>query len=109
MALDGPALLTQHQRGVGEPSRPEAPEQMLQRALDDYLDAGRCDVQRLIDVAVAYREKWSSYADQVEAGERLDGRASIYTGETYAEAAQRWETYRALLVEHARGAMGALS
>lgn len=107
--LDLEPNLGQDQRSIPEPSRPEQPEAMLQRALDEYLDTGRCDVQRLIDVAVSYREKWSQFADRVDAGEHLDGRASIYTGETYAEAAQRWETYRSLLVDHARGVTGVLS
>lgn len=106
MQIEGPVKLTQHERGVPEPSPAEQPEAMLQRAIDEYLDTGRCGVQQLIDVAVSYRDKWAELAARVEAGEYLDGRASIYTGETYAEARDRWEHYRQLLVDHVRGVAG---
>lgn len=64
------------------------------------------DPQRLIDVAIAWRDKWARLVEEQEAGAVLDGRASMYTGETYAEARDRWEAYRVLLVEELRGQDG---
>lgn len=57
-------------------------------------------------VAIARRDRWARLAERVEAGEHLDGRASIYSAETYAEARDRWEAYRLLLVEETRGIHG---
>lgn len=82
----------------------ETPRQMLVRA-ERSLQRG-ADPQALLDVAVQYVEKWGRLAEQVEAGEQLDGRASIYTGETYAQARDRWDAYRALLVDHLRSPDG---
>lgn len=89
--------------------KPETPQAMLERARSDYLGTGTASAQVLIDVAVSHRDKWTRLAERVEAGEVLDGRASIYSGETYAEARDRWEAYRALLVDDARSLEGTLS
>lgn len=83
---------------------PESPEQMLERA-EERIARG-CDPQRLVAVAIAWRDKWAQLVEEQEAGAVLDGRSSIYTGETYAEARDRWEAYRVLLVEVLRGQGG---
>lgn len=88
-----------------DPLSTESPEQMFQRALVG-LDTGR-DPQVLLDVAIVHIEKWGRLAEDVEAGVPLDGRANIYTGETYLEARVRWEAYRDLLLDHLRGPDGA--
>lgn len=83
---------------------PLTPGQMFDQAVT-LIENGK-DPEVLLDVAIKYRDKWARLAEQVEAGEHLDGRASIYTGETYAEAADRWECYRRQLIEHMRGTHG---
>lgn len=75
-------------------SSPEAPEEMLLRSR-----ATGAATSVLIAVANRWIEKWSELAARVDAGELLDGRASIYTGETYAEARDRWTAYRELLLQ----------
>ena len=87
-----------------DPLSTETPEQMFARAKVG-LDGGR-DPQQLLDVAIVHIEKWGRLAEDVEAGVPLDGRANIYTGETYAEARDRWERYRDLLLDHLRGPDG---
>lgn len=84
--------------------KPLTPEQMFVTA--KALIAGGTDPAQLIDASIQWRDKWAALAERVEAGENLDGRASIYTGETYAEAATRWEAYRRRLIEHIRGTHG---
>lgn len=78
--------------------RPESVEEMLARADAETT----CDVSVLIEVADRWIAKWSDLADREEAGEFLDGRASIYTGETYAQARDRWQEYRDRLAVRAR-------
>lgn len=66
------------------------------------------DPQRLVDVAIAHRDKWAELAERVAAGERLDGRASIYTDESYAQARDRWAAYLDLLTGHLAAVEGGL-
>lgn len=92
-------------------TRPMTPAEMLADARG--LIAEGKDPQRLIDVAIAHRDKWARLVEEQGAKEgtpqRLDGRASIYTGETYAEARDRWEAYRVLLVEELRAPDGGMA
>lgn len=81
-----------------------SPAAMLAGAIE-RLEAGQSP-QRLLDVAAQHVEKWGRLVERQEAGERLDGRASIYTGETYAERRDRWAAYRDLLVDHLQNADG---
>lgn len=90
---------------------PRTPQQMLQRAVRG-IETGK-DPQRYVDVANAWVEKWARLAEEWDshgdrAAERMDGRASIYTGETYAEARDRWRAYLDLLNAHLRGVEGGL-
>lgn len=85
-------------------SVPESPADMLERAQERM--ARGCDPQRLVDVAIARRDKYARLAEEQGAGAVLDGRSSIYTGETYAEARDRWEAYRVLLVAELGGQGG---
>jgi hypothetical protein len=86
----------------------ETPAQMLERAQAKIADG--VDPQRLIDVAIAHRDDWAALVERQEAGELLDGRASIYSGETYAQARDRWEAYLELLVADAANVVhGSLS
>lgn len=57
----------------------------------------------LVRVAEAYIAKMGQAAAEVEAGAHLDGRASIYTGETYAQARDRWTAYRDALLASVDG------
>lgn len=80
-------------------------EQMLTRAVEQI--AQGVDPQRLVDVGLAWHEKWARLAEEWDShGDRapllMDGRASIYTGETYAEARDRWQAYLDLLSDHLR-------
>lgn len=82
---------------------PRTPQQMLQRALLG-IGEGK-DPQRYVDVAIAWVEKWARLAEEWDshgdrASQLMDGRASIYTGETYAEARGRWQAYLHLLTDH---------
>lgn len=83
---------------------PRTPEEMLRRAVLHLEDGGT--PQSLLDTASKWIEKWAELAARVENGEHLDGRSSIYTGETYAQARDRWATYRGLLLDHLRGTDG---
>lgn len=84
---------------------PESPEKMLGRAVAGMAEGK--DPQRLLNVAIAHRDHWGRLEEQrAAAPERFDGRASIYTGETYAQARDRFEAYRVLLVEETRGTHG---
>ena len=83
---------------------PDTPQKMLERA-EVHLGEG-AEPQHLIDVAAAHEEKWARLVEQQKAGVQLDGRASIYTGETYAQARDRWAAYRGLLLDHLRGPDG---
>ncbi len=85
----------------------ETPEQMLERARAGI--ATGANPQNLLRVAIQWRDKFALLVEEQEAGAQLDGRASIYTGETYAEARDRWEAYRALLLEELRAPDGGLS
>lgn len=82
----------------------ETPAEMLERALVN-LEQG-ADPDRLLRVAVVWEEKWARLVEEQEAGAQLDGRASIYTGETYAEARDRGASYRGHLLDHLRGVDG---
>lgn len=84
---------------------PRTPEAMLALTLA-RLQAGTADPQHALTVAGLWVEKWGRLVEREAAGEKLDGRASIYTGETYAEAHARWDTYRGLLVDHLRSPDG---
>jgi hypothetical protein len=89
----------------GSPSAPESPESMLARA-EQAIAAGK-DPQTLIRVAIAHRDHWGRLEEgRAAEPEKFDGRASIYTGETYAQARDRWDAYRLLLVEDLRGTHG---
>lgn len=59
-----------------------------------------------IDHALMWCESWHAHysrlAERMAAGEALDGRASIYTGETYAEARDRYSELHALIEEYAK-------
>lgn len=83
---------------------PLSPEQMLAQA-KPLLRKG-AEPERMLQVAGRWVEKWARLAERVENGEHLDGRSSIYTGETYAEARDRWIAYRELLLEELRGSHG---
>lgn len=88
---------------------PESPADMLERAQERM--ARGCDPRRLVSVAIAHRDKWARLVEEWDShGDRaaalMDGRASIYSGETYVEARDRWEAYRLLLVEELRGPGG---
>lgn len=85
---------------------PESPEQMLERAQAHL--AGGAAPRRLLDVAIAHRDKWARLVEE-ENGAVLDGRASIYTGETYAAARDRWEAYRVLLLQELRAPDGGMA
>jgi hypothetical protein len=89
---------------LNDPLSTETPEQMFARALVG-LDGGR-DPQQLLDVADQHIDKWGRLAEDVAEGLPRDGRSNIYTGETYAEARDRWERYRDLLLDHLRGPDG---
>lgn len=80
------------------------PEEMVAQARQGI--AGGSDPQVLLAVAIAWRDKWARLVEEQENGAVLDGRASMYTGETYAEARDRWEAYRVLLVDELRGTHG---
>lgn len=87
-------------------SVPESPADMLERAVE-RIERGH-DSQRLVDVAIAHRDKWARLAEEWDShGEAaplvMDGRASIYTGETYAAARDRWQGYLDLLNDHLAG------
>lgn len=83
---------------------PLSPEQMLAQA-KPLLRKGS-EPQRMVEVATKWRDKWARLAEAVEGGEQLDGRSCIYTGETYAQARDRWDAYRQLLLEELRGSHG---
>lgn len=89
-------------------SAPSTPEAMLVKARKILADGG--DPGVLLRTAIHYRDRWARMVEEHDAKagtpQRLDGRASIYTGETYAEARDRWEAYRLLLVEETRGTHG---
>lgn len=74
-------------------TRPPSPDDMLARALA----TPAATPERLLGVAEVWIGRWSALADEHAAGAHLDGRADIYSGETYAEARDRWTTYRDLL------------
>src|SRR5689334_9528141 len=62
------------------------------------------ELEKRIEHATSWRDFWGNLADQWiaygdEAPRKMDGRASIYTGETYGEAHDRWSEYRATLVQ----------
>jgi hypothetical protein len=91
--------------GTPSPSAPETPASMFGRAQNAI--AGGKDPQTLIRVAIAHRDHWSRLEEgRAAEPEKFDGRASIYTGETYAEARDRWDAYRLLLLEDLRGTHG---
>lgn len=87
--------------------RAMTPAELMAGAME--LIVAGSDPQRLIDVAIAHRDKWARLVEEQEGGAVLDGRANIYTGETYAEARDRWEAYRALLVEELRAPDGSMA
>jgi hypothetical protein len=61
------------------------------------------DPQVLLRVAIAHRDHWGRLEEtRAAAPDKFDGRASIYTGETYAQARDRWEAYRVLLLDELR-------
>lgn len=95
-------MTAQHERHRG--LVPETPEQMLARAL--AVLEGTTTPEALLAVAARHIEKWGRLVEEQEAGADLDGRASIYTGETYEQARDRWDAYRRLLVDHLRGPDG---
>lgn len=66
----------------------------------DRVPAG-VPLNRLVAVADHYVTKWAALAAEQAATGKLDGRASIYTGESYAQARDRWTEYRAALVDDA--------
>jgi hypothetical protein len=74
----------------------KTPEGML--ALAQVMLADGADPAVLLRVAIAHRDKWARLVERQEAGEVLDGRASIYSGETYTQARDRWDAYRVLLL-----------
>jgi hypothetical protein len=83
---------------------PETPEQMLARAL--VVLEGSVTPEAMLRTAGQWIAKWSRLVEEQESGVELDGRANIYTGETYAEARDRWIAYRGLLLDHLRGPDG---
>lgn len=93
---------------VPSPDGPPTPEQMLAKARRILADGG--DPAVLLRTAIHYRDRWARMLEEqgLRAGtpQRLDGRASIYTGETYAQAYDRWEAYRLLLVAETAGTHG---
>ena len=90
---------------------PRTPGQMLAHAVAQI--EGGADPQRLVGAGIAWHEKWARLAEEWDGhGDRapqlMDGRASIYTGETYAEARDRWQAYLDLLHDHLRSVEGGL-
>lgn len=83
---------------------PPTPEKMLERAL--VVLEGTVTPDALLRTASDWIAKWSRLVEEQESGIELDGRASIYTGETYAQARDRWAAYRGLLLDHLRGPDG---
>lgn len=83
---------------------PETPEKMLERAL--VVLEGSVSPEALLRVADQHIEKWARLVEEQASGVELDGRANIYTDETYAEALARWNAYRGLLIDHLRGPDG---
>lgn len=81
--------------------------QMLARAVEQIEEGS--DPQTLVDAAIAWREKWARLVEEQESGVQLDGRASIYTGETYTQARHRWAAYLELLTDHLSGVENGLT
>lgn len=82
------------------------PQQMLERALAELRTGA--SPEQLLATAARWIDKWARLAELVEAGEVLDGRASIYSGETYAQALKTLPGGRPWWGEHAARVVRAL-
>src|SRR5690348_1406746 len=88
--------------GSLEMANPITHDEMI--SAGDGLYGALGELEKRIEHATSWRDFWGNLADQWiaygdEAPRKMDGRASIYTGETYGEAHDRWSEYRATLVQ----------